>query len=201
MEHTARYPGWSRSRPSPNASGGRLSMGDGTPLVSGRPSAVQFGEGPRPVMWRQQAPLMVALQQCLRPLEWPVTQPVLSIMYVELALDYDVAMGIDFPPVPGRTAGAVPVADRAKSFASLLRLLRTAAVLYLVHPGGAVAPLGRKGPHTGKESKHAQLSRPSANWRLPNVAFQAALLRPEKVAATQRRRSGSPLTQRRRPRG
>ena len=35
--------------------------------------AALLGEGPRPVMWRQKAYLMLTLQECPRQLQWLVT--------------------------------------------------------------------------------------------------------------------------------
>lgn len=110
---------------------------------------VEIRDGPRSTSWRAQEPLVLALQEYLRQLRWPVTQPVLAVTYVELALDYEVAMGVDLPPVPSRLDTAqVPIADRARGFAMLLRMLREVAAPALVHPGEhrynvhSLAPLG-----------------------------------------------------------
>jgi hypothetical protein len=68
---------------------------------------------------------------------------------VELAIDFEVAMGVDFPPEPRRPPGSeVPLSDRARGFAQLLRLVRGAAAPAPVHPGEheervySLAPLG-----------------------------------------------------------
>ena len=81
---------------------------------------VQIKEAPRPTRWRAQAPLVLALQEYLRHLQWPLTQPALTVTYAELALDYEASMGADLSPVPSRTDSTeVPIADRARGFAML----------------------------------------------------------------------------------
>ena len=101
-----------------------------------------------PHSWRYTRPLLRAMWSYLSTLEWPVGQP-LTVTYLELAMDFEVATGMDLPAAKRHREGSLTsAADRAEAFASMLHHLGHHLSPHLVHGGELIqrgfslSPLG-----------------------------------------------------------
>ena len=113
----------------------------------------QFGQrlagAGTPRDWRYSRSFLRAVCSYLEKLKWPMGPPWRTVTYVELALDFEVATGMDLPASKRHRDGTPPpIADRAQAFANILRTLTVLLSPLPVHGGHCIrlsyslAPLG-----------------------------------------------------------